>query len=1189
MSENVTVENSAKSNAVSDAPSFVHLHLHSEYSLLDGACRISEIPKAARAAGHTSVAITDHGAMYGVVDFYRACKKEGIKPIIGCEVYVAPRSMSDRDHELDSRSYHLVLLVKNETGYRNLIYMVSKAFTEGFYSKPRIDLELLSAHSDGLCALSACLAGYIPQKIILGDIDSAREHAIKLERLFGKGNFYLELQDHGIADQKTVNNGILSLSYETGIPMVATNDVHYIRKSDAEVQSVLLCIQTNSRITDGRPIGFETDEFYYKSTDEMRSLFSEYEGAIENTVKIAEMCNFDFVFGKTLLPRYKPEDGTAPADFLRRLALDGLESRVSKKHVVYTDAHPENEYRERIDYELSVIDGMGYSEYYLIVWDFVNYSKSHGISVGPGRGSGAGSLVAYLCGIVDIDPIVYGLIFERFLNPERVSMPDFDIDFSYDKRDEAVDYVRCKYGNDHTSLIITFGTMAARAAVRDVGRALGMSYSDVDEVAVLIPHSPDMTLEKAIKIKALSEKYSSDPDVRRLIDIAIRLEGMPRHASTHAAGVVITEKPLYEYVPLAVSNGVPVTQFTMETVADLGLLKFDFLALRYLTIIDACVSQVHEENSDFDISAIDINDPRTYAMISRGDTDGVFQLESAGMRQLLMQMKPEKIDDIIASIALYRPGPMDSIPKYLENRAHPEKISYPTDKLAPILDQTYGCIVYQEQVMQIFRTVAGYSLGKADIVRRAISKKKASVLEAERDSFISGALERGISEDASRRLFDDIAGFANYAFNKSHAAAYAVLSFRTAYLKCHYIKEYLCALLTSVTDSPGKIAEYVSEARSGGISVLPPDVNESRADFHVSGNAVRFGLLAIKNIGKNTVDEIVSGREYDGAYKSVADFISRIDPSVLNKRQLEALIKSGALDSLGEKRSALLASLDKLIDARVSVPTNSVEGQVDMFAEFQAEKTYTVPPLPDIPEFTSRELLALEKESIGIYLSGHILSDFSENINHISPDRIADICGGTEDYSDEKEKASDGQKVKVCVIITKRSNKQTRNGEQMAFLTAEDESGECEVIVFPKILEKFGHFLTVDSAVRICGSVSVREDEGAKIIMEKAERLIENSSFRAEKEKSKNTKESAAPASRPQKERRLFVKLDMSDEKLKNRVISLISIFEGHDFVLFYDSSKNDYVRDFTMRADASDFVVNELCELLGEGAVVLK
>ncbi|MBQ4354198.1 MAG: DNA polymerase III subunit alpha, partial [Clostridia bacterium] len=972
---------------------FVHLHLHSEYSLLDGACRISDIPKAAKAAGHNAVAITDHGVMYGVVAFYKACIAEGIKPIIGCEVYVAKRSMSDRDKDFDAGSSHLVLLVKNEKGWENLIYLVSKGYTEGFYSKPRIDNELLEKHTEGLVCLSACLAGYIPRCIVAGEYEKAEEYALRLEKAFGHGNFYLEIQDHGLRDDDVVCAGIKSISEKTGIPMAATNDVHYLKKADSETQAVLMCIQTNNVITDGKPIGFETDEFYFKNTVEMERLFREYPDACANTQKIADMCSFDFSFGQTKLPRYKPENGMKPDAYLRSLALDGLEKKVLNGHISFSDKYPRSLYESRIDYELSVIENMGYSEYYLIVWDFVHHAKKTGIPVGPGRGSGAGSIIAYLIGITDIDSIRFDLLFERFLNPERVSMPDFDIDFCYDRRDEAIAYVREKYGDDHTAQIVTFGTLAARAAVRDVGRALGMPYNDVDAVAKQIPQILGMTLEKAMENKSLKDLYDDDEQVRKLLDTAAALEGMPRHASTHAAGVVITENPVTTYVPVAVNNGVTVTQFDMDTIAELGLLKFDFLALRYLTIIDNAEQQIREDNPSFDLTIVDMADPATYDTICAGRCDGVFQLESSGMRQMLTQLRPRCLDDIIAAIALYRPGPMDSIPKYIEARHDPSKIHYCTPKLAPILDVTYGCIVYQEQVMQIFREIAGYSFGHADVVRRAISKKKQGVLDGERQAFIDGAVAQGIDETEAVKLFEDIVSFANYAFNKSHAAAYAVLSFRTAYLKTHYPREYESALLTSVLSSSEKLAEYIADCGKQGIRILPPDINRSRGSFHVEGDAIRFGLTALKSVGSAFIERIIAERNRDGDFADIHDFMHRTASVDMNKRQLETLIKSGALDSLGTPRSQLLASYELMLEKRSAGARSLEDGQIGLFdfgTKVEAPKP-TRFEFPALPEFTNREKLALEKESCGLYLSGHVLDDYKQHLEKISPVKIAEL------------------------------------------------------------------------------------------------------------------------------------------------------------------------------------------------------
>ncbi|MBE6560903.1 MAG: DNA polymerase III subunit alpha [Ruminococcaceae bacterium] len=1192
---------------------FVHLHLHSEYSLLDGACRVRDIPKLAKAAGHDAVAITDHGVMYGVVDFFKACEAEGVKPIIGCEVYVARRSRFDKVHEQDSSSYHLVLLVENETGYRNLIRMVSLAFTEGFYSKPRVDMELLEQYHEGLIALSACLAGYIPRMIVSGEYEEAEKFALRMRDLFGKDRFYLEIQDHGIKEQQIVNAALAEMSRKTGIGLVATNDVHYPQRSDAETQAILMCIQTNNVITDGRPIGFETDEFYYKNTWEMEKLFSTYEGALENTGKIADMCDFRFSFGHTELPRYKPANGLTPAMYLAQLAEEGFSRRIQAGHIRFEAGREEKDYRERITYELSVIESMGYSEYYLIVWDFVHHAKTEGIPVGPGRGSGAGSLVAYLIGIIDIDPLRFGLLFERFLNPERVSMPDFDIDFCYDRRDEAIEYVRGKYGEDHTSQIITFGTMAARAVIRDVGRALGMSYAEVDEVAKLIPRTLGITLEDALKQENMRELYDGDEKIRRLVDVAAALEGMPRHASTHAAGVVITERPLSEYVPLAVNNGVVVTQFDMNTIAELGLLKFDFLALRYLTIIEQAEAQIRENQPDFDISAIPLDDKRTYDLISAGKTDGVFQLESGGMRQTLTQMKPTRIGDIIAAIALYRPGPMDSIPKYIENSRNPQKIRYITPLLAPILDETNGCIVYQEQVMQIFRVVAGYSLGRADIVRRAISKKKLSVLESERAAFLAGAAQHNVDEKSASALFDEIVGFANYAFNKSHAAAYALLSYRTAYLKAHYPREYISALMTSVLGASDKLAEYISECGRIGIRVLPPSVNDSARDFHVDGKNIRYGLLALKNLGRQFVDALISERKRNGPFVSFDDFMNRTDDIAINKRQLEMLIKSGALDGLGAKRSQMLTVYESVLDARASSGRQSLDGQLDLFAIAPAAREIPKITLPEIPEYSPKDLLRLEKDSSGLYFSGHLLDEYGKHLTRLRPDTIAAIKASfsTEETVEEGTESasaySDKQQVILAGIITRRQNKATKNGEQMAFLTLEDRGGEIEVIVFPKVMQMYGPYLLPDAAIAVSGTISARDDEDAKILMRDMQPLIEDIKWSEESRKTpaQNTQQQAdtaaeaAPqaASSPVKQEtpaeknptRLFLKVDSMDSPLCKRAACFLEIFPGPFPVVFYDASCGKYLRAEHLSVSMTQFVYRELTEILGSGNVILK
>ncbi len=1149
--------------------SFVHLHLHSEYSLLDGACRISDIPKIAKENGHNACAITDHGVMYGVVEFYKACKKEGIKPIIGCEVYVAPGSRLSKTHGIDSDSSHLVLLCENETGYKNLVYLVTNAFTEGFYSKPRIDLSILREHSEGLIALSACLGGRIPKLLNRGDYDGAVEHAKECLDIFGRDNFYLEVQNHGIKDQVAVNEALIKMSKELDIDIVATNDVHYLRKNDSETQAVLMCIQTNNVLSDGRPIGFETDEFYYKSTDEMLEIFKEYPEAVYNTQKIADRCNFDFDFGHIYIPTYDCPNGENPYDYLKSVALDGFDKKIDNGSIVF-DSHTREDYISRFEYELSVIESMGYTQYFLVVWDFVNYSKNKGIPVGPGRGSGAGSLVAYLIGITDIDPIKFDLLFERFLNPERVSMPDFDIDFCYDRRDEAIEYVRGKYGYDRTAQIITFGTLAAKAAVRDVGRALGMSYSDVDEVAKLIPQEIGITLDAALKNKELREMYNDDPDVRKLIDTARSLEGMPRHASTHAAGVVITEKPLTEYLPLAVNNGITVTQFDMDTVAEIGLLKFDFLALRYLTIIDAAEKQIKEKHADFDITKLPFDDKATFDLISKGATDGVFQLESAGMRNMLTQLRPECLDDVIAAIALFRPGPMDSIPRYIASRHGERKADYKIPALKPILDVTYGCIVYQEQVMRIFRDIAGYSLGHADIVRRAISKKKTDVLLSEKEAFINGAAKNGVDKTLAEELFDEIESFANYAFNKSHAAAYAVISYRTAYLKAHFLTEYNCALLASVQNNPAKISEYIGECKRHGIRVLPPDVNRSMTDFHVEGNTIRFGLAALKNVGKAFIDQLIGERKQNGLFCDIEDFIDRMKAYSINKRQLEALIKSGSLDSLGVKRSQLLDSYEALLEKNTS---SSLEGQMDIFS-MMSENDLNMPKLQfrDIPEFTTKQKLLLEKEASGMYLSGHLLDDYDKHIDSLKSAKISDII------NDDGSKLKEGSSISLCGVITKRSNKVTRKGDNMAFVTLEDKSGEIEVIVFSGVFGKFNYLLNVECAVHINGTLNYKDEETPKILLKSADALMSNDEY---VKKMSEVKKSDTPV--------LYLRVNSIECSEYQRICAFIDIFKGNVPVVICDASTGKRYKSNNFGVMLSDFTVNELKEILGSDSVVLK
>ncbi len=1174
---------------------FVHLHLHSEYSLLDGACRIRDIPAAVKAAGQNAVAITDHGVMYGAVNFYKACRDAGVRPIIGCEMYVSRRSRFDRDKDFDAGNNHLILLVENETGYRNLIKLVSAAFSEGFYYRPRIDTQLLLEHTEGLICLSACLAGFIPRAIVAGEYEKAEAYALRLDAAFGRGNFYLELQDHGLRDDPVVNEGIRRISEKTGIPMVATNDVHYLKKTDAEHQAVLMCIQTGSVISDGRPLGFERDEFYLKTAEEMEELFRDYPDACANTVRIAERCRYDFEFGHLQLPRYTPENGLAPGEFLRKLAFDGLAEKTAEGRIVFDSEHPRSLYEERIKYELSVIDQMGYSEYYLIVWDFVSHAKSTGIPVGPGRGSGAGSIVAFLIGITDIDPIRFDLLFERFLNPERVSMPDFDIDFSDDRRDEAIAYVRQKYGDDHTAQIVTFGTLAARAAVRDVGRALGMSIHDVDTVAREIPQTLKITLAQAIEQNHnLKDMMDRDPAVRRLIESASALEGMPRHASTHAAGVVITERPVTDYVPTAVNGGVTVTQFTMDDIAELGLLKFDFLALRYLTIIRHAEEEIRAREPGFDLTRVDPDDRATYDSISAGRCDGVFQLESSGMRQMLTQLKPHCIDDIIAAIALYRPGPMDSIPKYLEAREHPEKIVYCTPLLKPILDVTYGCIVYQEQVMQIFREVAGYSFGHADVVRRAISKKKQGVLESERQSFLEGAAEHGVSEDDAVSLFEDIVSFANYAFNKSHAAAYAVISFRTAYLKTHYPVEYESALLTTVQSYTEKLAEYFSDCQKQGIRILPPDINRSYSSFHVEGKAIRFGLTAIKGIGEALVEALVRIREEDGEYRSFDDFIDRIGGTNLNKRQLETLIKAGALDSLGVPRSRLLAVYESVLANSASSAGSTLEGQIGMFesAPEGAAPVRRVIEYPNIPELSAREKLALEKESTGLYLSGHILDDYKKQEESFSPVRILDIVAPYRSGEDEAEEFEPEERsgyqdrdiVTLVGVVTRRVNKSTRDDKPMAFVTIEDRTASIEVICFSSILQQHTVFLVRDAVVAVTGRLSIRTDEEPKLIAESMTELIPDA-----KAAERQMPPAAAKREETPKEiRTVFLRVPNETSPEYTRTSALCGIFPGKATVVFYTVDGKEYLPE-KLTLSPTPFVLNEIREILGEDNVVIR
>ena len=1071
---------------------FVHLHVHSEFSLLDGACRIGRLAARAKELGQTALAITDHGVMYGVIDFYRAAKAEGIKPIIGCEVYVAPRTIADRVHGVDNDARHLVLLCENETGYRNLSYLVSMGFLQGFYGKPRVDLALLRQHSEGLIALSACLAGEIPRRLRAGDYDGAKAYALELSGIFGPEHFYLELQDHGIPEQREVNRGLLRIAQETGLPLVATNDAHYLTREDSELQDVLLCIQTGKTLDDPNRMRFETQEFYLKSEDEMRALFPALPEALENTQRIADRCKVEFEFNHYHLPAFTPPDGSDSLTYFRRMCDEGFRER-------YPDA-PAG-YRERLEYEMSVVEKMGYVDYYLIVADFIRWAKEQGIPVGPGRGSGAGSIVAYCMYITQLDPLRYSLLFERFLNPERVSMPDIDVDFCYERRQEVIDYVARRYGADHVSQIITFGTMSARAVVRDVGRVLGYPYAEVDAVSKSIPFELNMTLARALEISPeLKKNYQEDARVKRLIDTSRALEGLPRHASTHAAGVLITDKPVTDYVPLQRNDEVITTQFPMGTIEKLGLLKMDFLGLRTLTVIRDALDLMRDAGVDMKAEDIPLDDQAVYDMISEGETDGVFQLESGGMRSFLSNMKPQNFEDIIAAISLYRPGPMDSIPRYIEGKNNPGAIHYLHPKLKPILDVTYGCMVYQEQVMQIVRDLAGYSYGRSDLVRRAMAKKKHDVMAKEREIFIHGLEEdgqivvpgcvrNGVSAEIASQLFDEMTAFASYAFNKSHAAAYGVVAVRTGWLKRHYPVQFFAALLNSVSSDSGKVAAYSQYCRKHGIPLLPPDINQSVRKFSVGRNAqgvsgIRFGLGAIKSCGDKAIDSIIAQRRKGGPYKDIFDFCQRMDSEQVNKRVVESLILSGAMDCTGARRTQLMAVYESALDGAAKSRRSNVAGQMSLFGDGLLEEVK--PALPDIPEYNLRTMLSLEKNVTGLYISGHPLGDYSKALSALDMNtaRLTELL-----ESPDHGLSFDGQRVRMGGMLTEVRQKATKAGNLMGFATLEDLTGTIEALVFPRVLERVSTELMPDTAVVLSGRLSIREEEEPKLMLDTVEPL----------------------------------------------------------------------------------------------------
>ena len=1066
--------------------SFAHLHVHTEYSLLDGSNKIKEYVARVKELGMNSAAITDHGVMYGVIDFYREARKQGINPILGCEVYVAPNSRFDREVTGgDDRYYHLVLLAENNEGYENLTKIVSKGFVEGYYYKPRVDKELLRTCHKGIIALSACLAGEVPRYLTKGMYEEAKDRALEYQEIFGKGNYFLELQDHGIPDQQLVNQQLMKLSQETGIELVATNDVHYTYADDAKAHDILLCIQTGKKLSDENRMRYEGGQYYVKSEEEMAALFPYARQALENTQKIADRCSVEIEFGVTKLPKYDVPEGYTSWEYLQKLCYEGLDQRYRT---------PSQELKDRLAYELDTIRHMGYVDYFLIVWDFIKYAKDHGIAVGPGRGSAAGSIVSYCLGITTIDPIHYQLLFERFLNPERVSMPDIDVDFCYERRQEVIDYVTRKYGKDCVAQIVTFGTLAARGVIRDVGRVMDLPYAYVDSIAKMIPQELGITIDKALQMNPeLRKLYESDETVTHLIDMAKRLEGLPRHCSMHAAGVVICQKPVEEYVPLSrAADGTITTQFIMTTLEELGLLKMDFLGLRTLTVIQNAVQLARKKQPDLQIDKIDYNDKAVLDYIGTGKTEGIFQLESGGMKNFMKELQPHSLEDVIAGISLYRPGPMDFIPQYIRGKNDRSSITYDCPQLEPILAPTYGCSVYQEQVMQIVRDLAGYTLGRSDLLRRAMSKKKAAVMEKERNTFVygdeetgvPGCIKNGIDEQTANKIYDEMIDFAKYAFNKSHAAAYAVVSYQTAWLKYYYPVEYMAALMTSVIDNPTKVAEYIYVCRQMGIRILPPDINKGEADFSVDGGDIRYGLAAIKSIGRPVIRAIVNDRKELGEFRNLEDFITRISSrELMNKRLVENLIKAGALDVLGGTRKQFMSIYIQIVDHMQQEKKNSMVGQMSLFdvvSEEQKEEFQI--RMPDVGEYTKENLLGFEKEVLGVYVSGHPLEPYEEEWRKV-------ISATTADFQVDPEvgytKVRDGAREIIGGIIVEKTVKHTKTNQMMAFLTVEDLFGTVEVVVFPRDYEKYRQYLEEDNKIFVKGRVSEEDDKASKLICEK--------------------------------------------------------------------------------------------------------
>lgn len=1156
---------------------FVHLHVHTEYSLLDGFSRIKNLVNRAKELNMSAVAITDHGCMFGAIDFFKVAKKEGIKPIIGCEVYTAPRGMKDKDPNFDKSQGHLILLAKDTTGYQNLIKLVSAAYVQGFYYKPRVDIDEIKKHSEGIIALSACLAGDVSQALMNRNYDKAKNIALKYKEIFGEENYYLEIQDHNLPEQKEVNRELIRLSKEIGVGLVATNDVHYVRKEDSKIHDILMCIQMGKTVNDPARMRFGSDEFYLKSREEMEEIFPEVQEALDNTSKIAQMCNVEFDFNTIHLPQYDVPDGYTPQEYLRMLCFKGLKERYKK---------PSQEILDRLEYELGVIEKMGYVEYFLITWDFINFARENSIMVGPGRGSAAGSIVSYTLYITDIDPIKYSLLFERFLNPERVSMPDIDIDFCYERREEVIDYVKRKYGEDHVAQIITFGTMGAKAAIRDVGRVLDVSYNKVDNIAKEIPFALGMTIDKALDTNPnLRKLYEEDSETKEIIDVSRKIEGMLRHASTHAAGVVISKKPIDEYVPLYKHQDAITTQFTMTTLEELGLLKMDFLGLRTLTVIRDALDLIEKNhNLKINFSKMEYDDPKVYELLSSGNTLGVFQLESAGMRSFMKQLKPDNFEDIVAGISLYRPGPMDSIPVYINNKNNPENVEYLHKKLKPIMEVTYGCLVYQEQVMQVVRDLGGYSYGRSDLVRRAMGKKKMDVMEKEREYFIhgktdengeleiAGCVRNGVPEDIGNKIFDDMIDFAKYAFNKSHAAAYGVLAYETAYLKAHYPVEFMAALITSVMGNTDKVVEYIRECNSLKIDVLKPDINKSFTKFSVEDKSIRFGLAAVKNVGVNVLNNIIKERESSGEFKDFNEFCKRLDSKDLNKRIIESLIKCGAFDEMGDNRASLLLGYEKLLESISMDRKKNLAGQVSLFDGFEMDESInndiqSMYTLPHVKELEEKERLYLEKEVLGMYVSGHPLSQYKDEIKKNTTINNAELNEIKDDYItylnlNEREVTMGG-------IVINKTIRTTKRNDLMAIIELEDLFGVIEVIVFPQVLQKYNTVIQEDKIIYIDGRLSIKEDENAKLIAREIRDMNDSGN------KDKPT---------------LYLKINSIENKeLVNDLISVVTKYPGENDIYIYAENIKQVYKWNHIKVNINENLINELEHILPKTNIKVK